>query len=110
MRRSAESASGLIRRNGWSFGTKASGVSPSIIVACRSASPRIADLPRLSDQRLLHDLIRSIFSSLLGEQTAKVEIRNVGQPGTAEGIASQIAELLVWRKLWRRHEKSRTRR
>lgn len=32
----------------------------------RSGSPRIADLPRLSNQHLLHDLMRSFFSSLLG--------------------------------------------
>lgn len=51
---------------------------------------------------------RTIKHSYSGEQTAKVEIRNVGQPGTAEAIASQIAELLVWRKLWRRHQRRRT--
>ena len=41
MRASAESTSGLIRRNGWSLGTNPSGVKPNIIVACRSDSPRI---------------------------------------------------------------------
>ena len=42
---------GDIRRSGLSFGTEPSGVNPNISGACRSASPRIAALPRLSVQQ-----------------------------------------------------------
>ncbi len=49
----------------------------------------------------------SIRHSELGERSATVAVRNIGQPGTAEDISTQIAELLVWRKLWRAHKKAR---
>ena len=71
MRRNAELAKGLIRLSGWSFGTKPSGVNPNIIVACRSDSPRIADLLQLSVQHLRHDLTYPIFSSLLADSALR---------------------------------------
>lgn len=49
-----------------SLGTKPSGARLSIIAACRSPSPRIADLLQLTVQHLVHDCLRSFFSSLQG--------------------------------------------
>jgi len=88
----AESASGLSRRSGWSFGTKTSGVNPSIIVACRSLSPRIADIPRPTAQHLIHDLTCSFFGNLIRDSLLMPHAQ-IAQ-GTREKVNSKVLDFV----------------